>query len=90
MSIRRQVIEHETAQITWSIIGLSVLGFLIIFIGCLYCIHRRNVNQMRKKAKINNPTVKPKMATAASSDPVSDESTGTASPEKLLIKRSDV
>ena len=89
MSIRRQVIEHESAQITWSIIGFSVLGFLIIFIGCLYCIHRRNVNQMRKKVMINNPTIKPKMTAANNSDPVSDEST-TGSPEKLLIKRSDV
>ncbi|XP_070499318.1 peroxidasin homolog pxn-1-like [Chironomus tepperi] len=89
MSIRRQVLEHETAQVTWSIIGLSVLGFLIIFIGCLYCIHRRNVNQMRKKAKINNPAVKPKMTAANNNDPASDEST-TGSPEKLLIKRSDV
>jgi len=89
MSIRRQVIEHEKAQLTWSIIGLSVLGFLIIFIGCLYCIHRRNVNQMRKKAKINNPAVTPKMTAANYSEPVSDEST-TGSPEKLLIKRSNV
>jgi len=89
MSIRREVIEHETAKVTWSIIGFSVLGFLIIFIGCLYCIHRRNVNQMRKKIMINNASVKPKMTEASNRDPVSDESI-TGSPEKLLIKRSDV
>lgn len=38
---------------------------------------------------INNPIVKPKMTVASSSDPVSDESTA-GSPEKLLIRRSDV
>lgn len=86
MSIRRTVIEHQQAQLTWGIIAIGVLAFLIIFIGCLYCLHRRNVRQMNRK-KINNQNIK--TIKAPQTDPVVDEPVNS-SPEKLLIKRSDV
>jgi len=90
LSIRKAVIENKAAQMTWAVVGLGVLGFLVFFIGCLYCIHRRNVRQMNRKAKINNQNVKP-MAKAKQLDPaeLTDEHVNS-SPEKLLIKRSDV
>lgn len=86
MNIRREVIEHKQAQITWGIIAVGVLAFLVFFIGCLYCLHRRNVRQMNRKAKINNQNVK--TVKVQQLDPA-DEPV-SSSPEKLLIKRSDV
>jgi hypothetical protein len=85
LTIRKQVIEHEQAQMTWGIIGVAVFGFLFFFISCLYCIHRRNVRQMRRKS-INNTAVKPKIV-VNSTEP---EEAQTISPEKLLIKKSNV
>lgn len=86
MAIRKEIVEHKEAQVTWGIIAISVAGFLIVFIGCLYCVHRRNVSQMRRKIKINNQNVKTINAqgfdAAEPDEPVH--------PEKLLIKRSDV
>lgn len=89
MSIRREVIEHQKAQLTWGIIGGGVASFLIIFIGCLYCLHRRNVRQMNRKSKINNQNVKTMKVQQLDPAELADEVV-TNSPEKLLIKRSDV
>lgn len=91
--IRRTEMEHKQAQITWGIIGISVIGFLVFFIGCLYCIHRHNVRQMRTKSKLNNHNVKvipAKSLEANESSESSNVNTDTINPEKLLIKRSDV
>lgn len=87
--MRRAVIEHKQAQLTWGIIAGGVVAFFVFFIGCLYCLHRRNVRQMRRKAKINNQNVK--TINAKQLDPAEpiDEPINT-SPQKLLIKRSDV
>jgi hypothetical protein len=86
MSISRQVIADKEAKITWAWVGLGVLAFMILFIGILYCIHRRNVKQMRSRAKINNTNAVIKVL---ENHPNSDDSTQN-SPEKLLIKKSDV
>jgi uncharacterized protein YneF (UPF0154 family) len=87
MSIRRAVVQHKKAQFTWGVIAGSVVGFLVIFIGCLYCLHRRNVHQMRKNAKINNQNVKTvKVQQFDPAEPTEEH----VHPEKLLIKRSDV
>lgn len=90
--MRRAVIEHQTAQLTWGIIAIGVVGFLVFFIGCLYCLHRRNVRQMSRKAKINNTNVKvikaPPSLEPANSYPI-DEPV-SVNPEKSLLKRSDV
>lgn len=108
MGIRRAVIEHKQAQVTWGIIsGIpesslqnsmvywillivgGVVGFLVLFIGCLYCLHRRNVHQMSRRVKINNQNVK--TIKAQQMDPVEpSEEPVSGSPQKLLIKRSDV
>lgn len=90
MSIRRAVIEDKQAKITWTVVALAVVAFLVFFIGCLYCLHRRNVRQMHSRAKINNPNVsvihaKPNLEPAEAAD---DQ---VGNPQKLLItKRSDV
>lgn len=90
MSIRREVIEHKKAQLTWGIIAGGVIAFLVVFIGCLWCIHRRNVRQMsRKSIKINNQNVKAVKVQQLDPTELPDESV-SSSPEKLLIKRSDV
>lgn len=89
MSIRRAVIEHKQAQLTWGIIAGGVVGFLVFFIGCLYCLHRRNVRQMNRKAKVNNQNVKTVKAKQMDPAEPSDEPVSN-SPQKLLIKRSDV
>lgn len=86
IAIRKAIVEHQTAQITWGIIAIGVIGFLVIFIGCLWCLHRRNVRQMTRKAKINNQNVKTIKAQQFDPAEPSDEPV----PEKLLIKRSDV
>lgn len=87
MAITKRVIANEEAKMTWGIVGLSVLLFMIIFIGCLYCIHRRNVRQMQKRAKM---TTKGRgVIKVVQSNPNSNESTNN-SPEKLLIKSADV
>ena len=86
MAIRKEIVEHKEAQVTWGIVAISVSGFLIVFIGCLYCVHRRNVSQMRRKAKVNNQNVK--TINAQSFDVAEPDE--TVHPEKLLIKRSDV
>lgn len=80
------MIADKEAKVTWGIVALSVLAFMILFIGILYCIHRRNVKQMRSRAKINNTQAVIKVV---ENSPNSDESTQN-SPEKLLIKKSDV
>ena len=87
MSITRRVIANEEAKFTWGIVGLSVLSFMIIFIGCLYCIHRRNVRQMQRRAKMatNGRGV---IQVVHNNHPNSDELTN--SPDKLLIKKSEV
>lgn len=89
LNIRREVIAHQKAQLTWGIIAISVVGFLVFFIGCLYCLHRRNVRQMNRKAKINNQNVKTIKAPQLEPAEPLEESVST-NPEKLLIKRSDV
>lgn len=85
LSIRKQVIEHEQAQMTWGIIGIAVFGFLFFFISCLYCIHRRNVRQMRRKS-VNNTATKPKIV-VQSTEAVE---TPSNSPDKLLINKTNV
>ena len=89
MNIRKTVKEHKKAQLTWGIIGLSVIAFLVIFIGCLYCLHRRNVRQISRRAKLNNPNVKT-INVVKQLDAAEPTDSVHASPEKLLIKRSDV
>ncbi|KAG5679509.1 hypothetical protein PVAND_009072 [Polypedilum vanderplanki] len=84
LSIRKQVIEHENAQLTWGIIGIAVFGFLFFFISCLYCIHRRNVRQMRRKT-LNNVNAKPKIVVKSS-----DAEESQTSPDKLLINKTNV
>jgi uncharacterized membrane protein len=85
-AIRRQVIELKEAQLTWSIIGVSVAIFLILFILLLYCIHRRNVRQMNRKSNVNNQNVKPKIKVPPKIE-IAEESFNS---EKLLVKKSDV
>lgn len=87
LAIRKSVVEHKKAQLTWGIIACSVFGFLVIFIGCLYCMHRSNVRQMRRKVKINNQNVRTIKTEQFDAAEPSDE---PVHPEKLLIKRSDV
>ncbi|CRL03552.1 CLUMA_CG016392, isoform A [Clunio marinus] len=88
LSIRREVIEHKKAQLTWGIIAGGVVGFLVFFISCLYCLHRRNVRQMnRKSKKLNNQHMK--VAKKVEVAEAAEENINT-SPEKLLIKRSEV
>lgn len=87
MAIRKAVVEHKKAQLTWGIIAFGVSSFLVIFIGCLFCLHRRNVRQMNRKSKINNQNVKTVKAHQFDAAEPVDE---TVHPEKLLIKRSDV
>jgi cbb3-type cytochrome oxidase subunit 3 len=86
--------EHKQAQITWGIIGIGVVGFLIFFIGCLYCIHRHNVRKMRTKSKLNNSNVKVIPAKQLEANEITDNSitnSDSTNPEKLLIgKRSEV
>lgn len=88
MNITRQVMANNEAKITWGIVGVSVLSFMIVFIGCLYCIHRRNVMQMQKRAKngVNGRGVINVVNMKNEANNADDSTT----PEKLLIKRSDV
>lgn len=89
MSITRQTIANEEAKFTWGIVGLSVLAFMIIFIGCLYCIHRRNVRQMQRRLKMAANGRGVIKVVHNNHQPNSDEVTN--SPDKLLIiKKSEV
>jgi hypothetical protein len=90
MALRVQKMEHESAQMTWGYLGIGVIAFLFIFIALLYCIHRRNVQQIRKKnTKVNNINVKKQMQ-AKDLEVNQTEELVSTTPEKLLIKRSDV
>lgn len=92
--IRKAVMENKQAQMTWGLIAIGVIGFMIFFIGCLYCIHRHNVRKMRKRTKLNNQTVKvipaKQLEANESSDTNSNSNVESTSPEKLLIKKSNV
>lgn len=86
INITRQVIADKEAKLTWGVIGLSVLAFMTFFIGILYCIHRSNVKQMRNRMKINNSHA---IISVTQSTPNTDD-TAQNSPEKLLIKKSNI
>lgn len=92
--IRRTVMENKQAQMTWGIIAAGVVGFLIFFIGCLYCIHRHNVRKMRRRMKLNNKSVKvipaKQLEANETSDSNSNNNVDSTSPEKLLIKKENI
>lgn len=92
--IVRIAMENKQAQMTWGIIAAGVVGFLIFFIGCLYCIHRHNVRKMRRRMKLNNKNVKvipaKQLEANETSDNNSNSNVDSTSPEKLLIKKENI
>lgn len=41
----------EKSSVTWLSISLSLVGFFIVFIGFLYCLHKRNTKQIKRQLK---------------------------------------
>lgn len=48
----QKLIAERESKISWEIIGLSLLAFIVLFIGILfYCNHKRNLKQASAQAK---------------------------------------
>lgn len=51
LQVRIETAKKEKSTITWITISMCLVGFFVIFIGFLYCLHKRNTRQIKRQLK---------------------------------------